>query len=180
MRLRQVAVIGDADASEASCVFAEELGRRIARNGWALVSGGRDGVMEAASRGAREEGGIVVGILPTADDSSGNDYCQVHLPTGMGWTRNSLNALAGDVVVAIGGRAGTLSEIAFAWSYGKAILAVTGPRFAVTPAVSIAVFELPTLWCGENSLTPTCRTSSASAFEPRFGAKPPSSPTFVL
>jgi uncharacterized protein (TIGR00725 family) len=126
MRLKQVAVIGDADASPEACAFAEALGAAVGRNGWALLSGGRDGIMSAASRGAREAGGMVVGILPTADDSSGNSDCHVLLPTGMGWTRNSLNALAGDVVVAIGGRAGTLTEIAFAWSYGKPILAATG------------------------------------------------------
>ncbi len=126
MRLKQVAVIGDADASPEACAFAEALGEAVGRNGWALLSGGRDGVMSAASRGAREAGGMVVGILPTADDSAGNKDCHVLLPTGMGWTRNSLNALAGDVVVAIGARAGTLTEIAFAWSYGKPILAATG------------------------------------------------------
>ncbi len=126
MRLKQVAVIGDADAGPAALAFAEALGRAIGRHGWALVSGGREGIMGAASRGCREAGGIVVGILPTADDSAGNEHCQVLLPTGMGWTRNSLTALAGDVVVAIGGRAGTLTEIAYAWSYGKPILAATG------------------------------------------------------
>ncbi len=126
MRLRQVAVIGDADASPEACAFAEALGEAIGRNGWALLSGGRDGIMSAASRGARRAGGVVVGILPTADDSAGNEDCHVLLPTGMGWTRNSLTALAGDVVVAIGGRAGTLTEIAYAWSYGKPIIAATG------------------------------------------------------
>ena len=126
MRRKQVAVIGDAEAGEAALAFAEELGRRIGANGWALISGGREGVMGAASRGCREAGGIVVGILPTADDSSGNEYCHVLLPTGLGWTRNSLTPLAGDAVVAIGGRAGTLTEIAFAWAYRKPILAVTG------------------------------------------------------
>ncbi len=126
MRLKQVGVIGDADASAEACVFAEAVGRIIGRRGWGLVSGGRDGVMEAASRGCREEGGMVLGILPGLDDGDGNDHCHFLLPTGMGWTRNSINAMAGDVVVAIGGRAGTLTEIAFAWSYGKPILAATG------------------------------------------------------
>ncbi|MBN2172017.1 MAG: TIGR00725 family protein [Candidatus Krumholzibacteriota bacterium] len=126
MRQKQVAIIGDADAGPAALVFAEELGRRIGGAGWALVSGGRQGVMEAASRGCREAGGLVLGILPTADDSAGNPYCHFLVPTGMGWTRNSLTALAGDAVVAIGGRAGTLTEIAYAWSYGKPVLAVTG------------------------------------------------------
>ena len=126
MRRKQVAIVGDADSTAAANAFAEEMGRRIARRGWVLISGGRDGVMAAASRGAREEGGIVVGILPTPDDSAGNPHCDVLLPTGMGWTRNSLTALSGDAVIAIGGRAGTLTEIAYAWSYGKPVLGVTG------------------------------------------------------
>jgi len=126
LRLKQVSVIGDSDASLEACVFAEELGRRIAERGWALVSGGRDGVMEAASRGCREAGGLALGILPGPDDSGGNEYCQFQIPTNLGWARNSLNAMAGDAVVAIGGKAGTLTEIAFAWSYRKPILAVKG------------------------------------------------------
>ena len=126
MRLRQVSIIGDADASREACVFAEELGRRIARRGWGLVSGGRDGVMEAASRGAREAGGLAIGILPGPDDGDGNDSCHFQIPTNLGWTRNSLTPMAGDAVVAIGGRAGTLTEMAFAWSYAKPLLAVTG------------------------------------------------------
>lgn len=126
MRLKQVSVIGDSDASPEACAFAEELGRVIGRRGWGLISGGRDGVMEAASRGCREAGGMALGILPGPDDADGNDYCQFHIPTNMGWTRNSLNSLAGDAVVAIGGKAGTLTEIAFAWSYQKPILAAKG------------------------------------------------------
>ncbi len=126
MRLKQVGVIGDADASAEACAFAEEVGRVIGRNGWGLISGGRHGIMGAASLGCRDEGGMVLGILPGMDDEGGNEHCHFLIPTNMGWTRNSLNALAGDVVVAIGGRAGTLSEIAFAWSYGKPILSATG------------------------------------------------------
>jgi hypothetical protein len=126
MRERQVAIIGDSEAGEAAMVFAEKLGRLIGERGWAIISGGRGGVMEAASRGCREAGGLVLGILPSSDDSMGNDYCHFLLPTGMGWTRNSLTALAGDAVVAIGGRAGTLTEIAYAWSYDKPVIAVTG------------------------------------------------------
>ena len=126
MRERQVAIIGDSEAGEAAMVFAEKLGRLIGERGWAIISGGRGGVMEAASRGCREAGGLVLGILPSSDDSMGNDYCHFLLPTGMGWTRNSLTALAGDAVVAIGGKAGTLTEIAYAWSYDKPVIAVTG------------------------------------------------------
>jgi hypothetical protein len=82
--------------------------------------------MEAASRGAARHGGLVVGILPSADFAEANPWCSVVVPTGIGWTRNSVNALAGDVVVAIGGGAGTLSELAYAWIHGRPILTLAG------------------------------------------------------
>ncbi|MDP6419489.1 MAG: TIGR00725 family protein [Candidatus Krumholzibacteria bacterium] len=126
MRKKQISVIGDSEATGDLEAFAVALGREIARRGWNLVNGGRGGVMEAASQGCREEGGLVLGILPGDDDSEGNEHCHFLLPTNMGWTRNSLNVLAGDAVIALGGRSGTLSEIAYAWGYGKPCLAVTG------------------------------------------------------
>ncbi len=123
MRLRQVAVIGDADASEQSCAFAEELGRRIARNGWALISGGRGGVMEAASRGAAEAGGLTVGILPVAKKSEHypNPWVMVPICTGVGSARNQFNVLSATLCVAIGGGPGTLSEIALALKAGTPV-----------------------------------------------------------
>jgi hypothetical protein len=68
----------------------------------------------------------VIGILPSASFAEANPWCTVVVPTGIGWTRNSVNALAGDVVVAIGGGAGTLSELAFAWIYGRPVLTLAG------------------------------------------------------
>ena len=122
----QVTLVGDAEASPAACAAAERIGSFCARHGLTLVTGGRGGVMEAASRGAAEEGGLVVGILPSAHFAEANPWCSVVVPTGIGWTRNSVNALAGDVVVAIGGGAGTLSELAYAWIHGRPILTLAG------------------------------------------------------
>ena len=122
----QVTLVGDAEAAPAACAAAERIGGFCARHGLTLVTGGRGGVMEAASRGAARHGGLVVGILPSADFAEANPWCSVVVPTGIGWTRNSVNALAGDVVVAIGGGAGTLSELAYAWIHGRPILTLAG------------------------------------------------------
>jgi uncharacterized protein (TIGR00725 family) len=116
MRVIQVAVIGAAEANERELSDAGEAGRLIAQAGAVLVSGGRGGVMEAASRGAREAGGTVVGILP--GEGPGNPYLTVAIPTGIGIARNALVIASGGAVIAIGGGYGTLSEIAMALKRG--------------------------------------------------------------
>lgn len=125
-RAPQVVVIGDSAAPPALLRTAEALGTRIARLGCTLITGGRGGIMEAASRGARRAGGVVIGIVPGSGFAEGNRWCSVVLPTGLGHARNALTALAGDVVVAVGGGAGTLSELAFAWMHGRPILVLQG------------------------------------------------------
>ncbi|MGM0405876.1 MAG: TIGR00725 family protein [Thermoplasmatota archaeon] len=101
---------------------AEELGKGIAEMNMILVCGGRGGVMEAACRGAKSAGGITIGILPSGNRSEGNDYLDHAIVTNLGMLRNSLVVLNGDVVVAIDGSYGTLSEISMATKYGKRIL----------------------------------------------------------
>lgn len=124
MRLKQVVVIGSSD--EAPCSDETyEIGRFIARNKCILISGGRGGVMEKVSRGAYDEGGIVLGILPGSDFNAANDYCNIVIPTGIGYARNIINILSGDVIIAIGGKSGTLSELAYAWQYGKPVILCT-------------------------------------------------------
>jgi uncharacterized protein (TIGR00725 family) len=121
MRRRQVVVIGSHDATG----FLKEaylIGKHIGRRGWVLISGGRSGIMEAASRGAAGENGFVIGILPGPDDGQANPWCTAVIPTGIGFARNSINVLAADVIVAIGGGAGTLSELAYAWQYEKPVI----------------------------------------------------------
>jgi uncharacterized protein (TIGR00725 family) len=125
-RYFQVGVIGDSDASQAACDAAEGIGRFLARQGFALITGGHGGVMEAAARGAATHGGLTIGIVPAADGRAANPWCRVVLPTGLGHARNILTALAGDVVVALGGGAGTLSELAFAWMHGRPIFTLAG------------------------------------------------------
>ncbi len=121
MRMKQVVVIGSSDDATHSDE-ARAIGKFIARNGWALITGGRGGIMEAASRGAADAGGLVIGILPGESPDEANPYCTAVIPTGMGFARNAVNVLSADVIVAIAGRSGTLSELAFARIYGKPVI----------------------------------------------------------
>ena len=139
-----MAVIGPGDEPT---VAAAEVGRLLAERGATLVCGGRGGAMEAACRGAKEADGLTVGILPGSDRSEANAFVDVVLPTGLGEARNALVVGAADVVIAIGGGYGTLSEIALALKAGKRVIglgtweiegvvAVEGPEAAVAAALS--------------------------------------------
>jgi uncharacterized protein (TIGR00725 family) len=115
----QIAVIGAAECTGEEAEAAETVGYLIASNHEVLCCGGRSGVMEAACRGAREAGGITVGILP--DAGVGNPYLDIVVRTGMGAARNAIIAASADAVIAIGGGYGTLSEIALALKMGKVV-----------------------------------------------------------
>ncbi len=111
---RLIAVFGAGLPSREEYNLAAEVGRLLALRGFGLVCGGLYGVMEAASMGAREAGGLTVGLLPTYYRQDANPYLDVVLPTGLGDARNVLVATAGEAAIAVGGRLGTLSEIAIA------------------------------------------------------------------
>jgi len=103
------------DASESDREHAYQLGRAIAREGWSLLTGGRNqGVMDSASRGAKEAGGLTIGILPSADKAGLSRYVDVPIVTGIGEARNNINVLSSDVVFACGMGPGTASEVALA------------------------------------------------------------------
>ena len=102
--------------------MAETVGRLVAQRGAALVCGGLGGVMEAACRGARAEGGATIGILPGLDRSAANPHVQVAIATGLGEARNALVVRAADCLIAVGGAYGTLSEIALALKAGKRVV----------------------------------------------------------
>jgi uncharacterized protein (TIGR00725 family) len=108
----QIAVIGPEDASEEELSAAIQVGRIIAREGAFLLCGGKGGVMDAACRGAREEGGMTVGIVP--DAGNGNPHLSIVIRTNIGNARNAVLVQSAEAVVAIGGAYGTLSEIALA------------------------------------------------------------------
>ena len=117
-----IAVVGSGTASDELRALAEEAGREVARQGAVLVTGGLGGVMEAASRGAHEEGGVTVGILPGTDTHEANPWVEIPIATGLGQARNVIVVTAAHAVVAIGGEYGTLSEIAHALKIGKPVV----------------------------------------------------------
>lgn len=131
-RPRVIAIVGSASRSlsRQQQSLAEQAGRAVVDAGCVLVTGGMSGVMEAASRGARNSAACgatsVVGILPSYDRSQANEYVQLAIATGLQLGRNALVVASADAVVAIGGGSGTLSEIAFAWQMNKPIVAIRG------------------------------------------------------
>ncbi|MGH9117285.1 MAG: TIGR00725 family protein [Acidimicrobiales bacterium] len=119
-----VAVVGGYKVDADTLASAEEVGRRLATAGAVVVTGGRHGVAEAASRGAAGAGGLTIGILPGRDRAEANPWVQVAVPTGLGDTRNALVVMGADAVIALTGRYGTLSEIAFALLAGTPVVAL--------------------------------------------------------
>src|SRR4051794_35644195 len=117
-----IAVVGAGEATDEQAWLAEEVGAAVARAGAVLVSGGLGGVMEAACRGAKSCRGATVGLLPGDRREDANGWVDVALPTGLGELRNGLVVRAADAVIAVGGGAGTLSEIALALKAGKTVV----------------------------------------------------------
>lgn len=128
-RRRLVAVIGDANlpAGSQKDLLAEEVGRLLVDAGFRVLTGGLGGVMEAACRGARSssryQSGDTVGVLPGHDPGEANEFVDVAIASGLDHVRNSIVAHA-DAVIAIGGGAGTMSEICLAWIYKRLIVAL--------------------------------------------------------
>ncbi len=134
-----IAVIGENDPPPDVAALAEAVGAEIASAGAVLVSGGLGGVMEAACRGARGKGGITIGILPGTRPTDANPHVTYAIPTGLGHARNILVVRAAQAVIAIGGRYGTLSEIAFATIEG-------------IPVIGLRTWELKREGMGEDSI----------------------------
>ena len=121
-RRKHVGVIGAGECPDTIYTLARSLGFEIGKKGWILVCGGLGGVMEGAARGCTEAGGTCVGILPGLEKASANPYITIPLPTGLGEGRNLLLVRASDLLVAISGGYGTLSEIAFALKTHKPVI----------------------------------------------------------
>ena len=109
--------------------FGVQLGRQIATTGRSFVCGGLGGFMEAVCKGVKQSpdtfNGQTVGILPDETTEMANHFVDVKIPTGIGITRNIIIIRTADIIIAAGGGAGTLSEIAFAWQLQKKVLCVT-------------------------------------------------------
>jgi hypothetical protein len=137
-----IAVIGASEPSPEQEQAAEDIGRGLGGAGCIVITGGRDGVMAAAGRGAREAGATVVGLLPGRDRREANEWVSVALPTGLGDVRNALVVSTADAVIAVGGAYGTLSEIALALNAGIGVVgydtwAIEGIELADTPAAAV-------------------------------------------
>ena len=117
-----VAVIGGTEIDAEVASAAEEVGRLLAGRGAVVVCGGREGVAEAACRGAFEAGGTTVGILPGRTRDEANPFVSVAVPTGLGETRNALVVMDADAVIAFPGAYGTLSELAFSLLGGTRVV----------------------------------------------------------
>ncbi|MBD3418667.1 MAG: TIGR00725 family protein [Chitinivibrionales bacterium] len=121
-----IGVIGGSSADEETLHLAYDVGMHCANNDAVLVCGGLGGVMEWASRGAADNGGLVVGILPGEDRNAANPFVNIAIPTGMGIGRNIFVVRTSDVLIAFPGSYGTLSEIAFALNSGKTVIYLPG------------------------------------------------------
>ncbi len=127
VRKLQIAVIGyNKDSTEGAIKVAYEVGREIARAGAVLVCGGLGGVMESACKGAKENGGTTVGIIPQEEFSYANQYCDIVVCTGIGYARDFIVASSSDGIIAVGGGVGTLIELAVGYMTKKVIVAIAG------------------------------------------------------
>lgn len=123
-RKAYIGVVGQSAPEEPIVTMAYRIGRRIAERGGILLCGGLGGVMEAACRGAKEANGVTIGILPGRSPSEGNPYVDFAIATGLGEARNFVLVSASSALIACGGQAGTLSEIALALRMGKILAGV--------------------------------------------------------
>ncbi|MBN1622090.1 MAG: TIGR00725 family protein [Endomicrobiales bacterium] len=117
-----IAIIGGAECSREIEKLAYETGEEIAKAGFLLVSGGMSGVMEAACRGAKKHGGVTIGILPGKSKADANPHIDIPIVTAMSHARNAIIVRTADVVIAVDGKYGTLSEISLAKCINKPII----------------------------------------------------------
>lgn len=138
-----IGVIGAGDCPVELYSAAYDVGHIIGEKGWVLICGGLGGVMEGAAKGCLEKGGITVGLLPGTEKESANRFITLAIPTGMGEARNVLVVRASDVVIAIAGGYGTLSEIGLALKIGKPVIGlntwrdIDGVDYVETPQQAI-------------------------------------------
>ena len=123
-----VGVIGASEADDQLCAVAEEVGRELASRGAAVICGGLTGVMEAVCKGAQEANGMTIGVIPSDRKEDANPHVQIPIVTGIGVARNAIITRTADVVIAVGGQFGTLSEIGYALSMGKTVVAIDSWR----------------------------------------------------
>jgi uncharacterized protein (TIGR00725 family) len=119
-----IAVVGGSAVDDRTYLMAKEVGRLLAEAGAVVINGGYSGVMEAASWGAIEAGGTVIGVLQGTDTREGNPHLTHAIATGMGKGRNTIIAITCDAMIAVDGGYGTLSEVAQAMNHGRPVVAL--------------------------------------------------------
>lgn len=124
MRKKIVSVIGGRACSKEVEQIAHELGKRLAKVVDCLASGGLSGTMKAVCKGFKAGGGLTIGILPGYDKKDANSFVDIVIPTGLGLARNVLVVKSADVVIALPGEAGTLSEIAYCLQFGIPVISL--------------------------------------------------------
>lgn len=131
---------------------AENLGKLIAEAGWVVLTGGRNvGVMEAASKGAQQAGGLTVGILPSENNHDASQYVDIPICTGMGSGRNNINVLSSDIVIALGSGAGTTSEIMLALKAQKPLI-LLHPSEKLVNFIADLPYSRPQIATSENQI----------------------------
>lgn len=121
-----VSVIGSHEATPKTARLARAVGRMVAEEGCILVCGGLMGLMRESCRGAKEAGGMTIGILPGKSKHEANEFVDIALPTTIGFSRNVIVAASADVVIALPGSYGTENEICFACLYGRPVINLGG------------------------------------------------------
>ncbi|MFA5410696.1 MAG: TIGR00725 family protein [Candidatus Omnitrophota bacterium] len=148
MRKRVVSVIGGHNPTKEVEQIAHDLGKKLAKVVNILVSGGLSGTMKAVCSGFKAEGGLTIGIIPSYDKKDANEFVDIALPTGLGLARNVLVVKSADVVVALPGEAGTLSEIAYCLQFKIPVISLGSwdiPGLIKVKTVDEAVAEVKAL-----------------------------------
>lgn len=119
-----ISVIGGHNCNKEVAKLSYEIGRAVAKLEAVLVCGGLGGAMEAACQGAKSENGLTIGIITSYDKKDANEYCDIVIPSGLGFARNVLVVQSADVIVALPGEYGTLSEVAYALQFKKPVISL--------------------------------------------------------
>jgi|SRR3989338_5316218 len=126
MRKKVIGVIGGHTCNKEVELIAHKIGKIVAKVGAILVCGGLGGVMKAVCQGAKSENGITIGIITSYDKNDANEFCDIVIPSGLGYARNVLVVQAGDIIVALPGEYGTLSEVAYGLQFKKPVISLGG------------------------------------------------------
>jgi uncharacterized protein (TIGR00725 family) len=139
-----VGVMGPGEnASPEDNEIAFELGRAIAQEGWAVLTGGRSfGIMDAVMKGARDRGGLTIGILPDANEQNASENADVRIVTGMGSGRNYISVLSSRIVVVLGMAAGTASEVALAIKSNKKVILLNQDEITIRFFKNIGTYRV--------------------------------------